>query len=279
MIIGPHLPNTPNLAQEDRAILTLWRPPGALLMPEHGADVVMAVRDCNPRAWFVARLPNSQGADGVVPSPARYADRCLAYIEEWHRIGIYDFQIDNEPMIQPFWGKDGGWRYQNFMGEVYPLLRRGVPKSARIGFPPLVRPYWQGATWGEQEAALSEWRRACQDLAAKFDWIAVHSYWQSPGDMLNPLFGANATVNHAWHPSKPIIVTEFGNSTGDIPDPGVPYPAIEQIMIAQYPKWVAWAREMPYIEGAYCFLLGGTDQWSKFRISRRVAQALTAAIQ
>jgi hypothetical protein len=40
---------------------------------------------------------------------------------------------------------------------------------------------------------------------------------------------------------------------------------------------VAWLRSRPYLRGAPCFLLGGTEDWAGFLVTPAVARAIAGA--
>lgn len=71
----------------------------------------------------------------------------------------------------------------------------------------------------------------------------------------------------------PVSVTEWGCSLTD----KIPRPTDEVIqaeMLRQYPEWLLWAGSFSYVESAFVFILGGTEQWRGFWPSDRVLRRL-----
>jgi hypothetical protein len=274
MILGAHLPNGPITAADWTLVAQLG---GAkFLSADHTPPDLHLLRDRAPDAHVVVRLPDSCHADGSPWGWREYVDLAADVVARWHAIGVRDFELDNEPMFQRFWGPDHAWDYQAWLTDVVGGLRRAVCPGVRLGMPALVRPWAPGWDWARQEAALALWRQACTGVADRFDWVAAHCYYQAPGDRYNPHFGAAVQEIHAWLPHQPILVTEAATSLCQVTP--TPAPAvIEQRMLAEYPDWVRWFRQQPAVEGVYFFLLGGTPDWAGFRLTPAVVRALAGA--
>lgn len=264
MIVGAHAPNGA-IQAGDLAILSRWHPGGVLLMPYHTVEDIHNIRSvAGQNTRIVVRLPDSSEG-GYIPSWRDYAARCWRVIQPAHLAGVWDFVLDNEPQWQPSWGSGRAWDWAAFMWDVLPEIRRlcGTHADIRIGMTPFSHP------------ELDTWLTASARIARLCDWIAVHSYWQAPQDRYSAQFGMNAATFHRWQPDKPILITEFATSISQI-TPALAPAAVEDRMVKEYPDWIRAVAALPYVAGAYAFIVGGTPEWAGFRVTYKVADTLRA---
>jgi hypothetical protein len=45
-------------------------------------------------------------------------------------------------------------------------------------------------------------------------------------------------------------------------------------MREEYPEWLGWLATFQYVEAAYVFILGGTDDWEGFRVTQTIVEAM-----
>jgi hypothetical protein len=275
-IRGGHLPNqgVPSNSPAYPFLATM-RANGALLMPYHSNGTMHDVRAAiGADAYFVARLPESEfenptNKQHYVPSWQDYANACLDTINRLHIYGVNDFVIDNEPQQLRVWGPERAWEWANFMHDVLQNLKPALHKDIRIGLTPFT------------DQNLQTWLRAVDhnNLASFCDFMAVHSYWQAPGDRTSPQFGGNCQVFHRWHPELPIMITEWGSSVCQTRPPPSPE-EVQLHMRVEYPDWLNWIhKNFSYVEGTYLFILpGATDEWAGFMPDLRVALALKPGV-
>jgi hypothetical protein len=93
--------------------------------------------------------------------------------------------------------------------------------------------------------------KANLEAIRQFDAFGVHCYWQQ-NNHLSRDWGACYQVAHELVPGKPIIITEFGDSTNERS------PADK---ISFYREWYAEVDKQPYILGTAVYILGGTPDW------------------
>lgn len=232
-------------------------PESVLMLADRGAE------------HFMVRLPDSTLATGRIPSYQDYARECVETVQKFYDTGITDYQLDNEPNLQA-WGAGEYWEYQWYIAQVITEMRSALPRDVRIGLAPLA---WTALS----DELKTSWLNALIDVAKRCDFVCVNSYWQSTTgtSILWEQFGGNAAAIARWLPKKPVVVAEYGTSISARTVPPAPPPeAVEALMTAQYPIWLAWARSVGYIEAAYAFILGGTDDWSGFRLTDPVVKAM-----
>lgn len=237
---------------------------------------------------FVMRLgdsiyePDHQHLTKWRPTPEQYAEDCLRLIVRFRRVGVRDFVLDNEPNIT--WTKQGYTprEYAGWLLSVITYMRDrnwrdgwDLPPDVRLGLPPIAftdeyphMPY------------LVELRPA----VPFFDFLAVHSYWQSSRKGLESIlkgplrwqrFGGSYELYREMWPGMPIQITEWGNS---IHEQGVWTPQqVAGFRREQYPIWVAFARK--YAEACHFFISSGaTPDWDGYKIGVDIAVAMAATV-
>jgi hypothetical protein len=250
---------------------------------QHGEAEVHQVRSVLPYADLCVRLPDTRKADGTFPSPYQWADACAEIIMQFAPHGVHTFQADNEPQYQ--WNQRGygPWEYQWFMRIAMRHLRYNLQGyTYTLISPPLS---WSPALWslGEHNPTpytLNDWLAAFMwrgatgtepSLWALFDEVGANVYWESRRQMGDPSFGRHVETLRTLS-GMPLTVLEYGL------DPPRNYPTpheAERAMMEQYPVYLAYLRALGWVGRAFAFLIGGTEEWSRFRVTKDVARAMT----
>ena len=277
LLSGLHLPNAP-VTQTDLDVLGIGQFQCAKIMSYHTIADVTNARSRGVKR-FLVRLPDSvwKHPDGreYIPSFSDYGDSVVERALYFYQAGLTDGQVDNEPNISWKAHNLGPWVYRAFMLDVLNYIRPRLPADYRLGFPSV-----SFAT----EWMPMEWLAPMRDLADRFDFLCINSYWQSgrtgtanilAGPMTWLQFGGNVTWYETWLPGKPIQVAEWGNS---IHEQGGHSPAqIEAFKMEQYPLYLKWLNGHRAVEAAYCFIgPGATQDWEGFKVSPAVAHAIAS---
>ncbi|HKP53817.1 MAG TPA: hypothetical protein VJ183_14345 [Chloroflexia bacterium] len=219
--------------------------------------------------YFLVRLPDSVAERGRFRGDAEYANLCIDTISKFVPLGIRNFQLDNEPNM--IWPNDqaGTWRW--LLDRVTRMIRKSpnVPGDVRLGLAPLA---WNPATWTNVQ---EQWIPEQLKILDQYDFVCVHSYWQSAETYNSPSFGGNAKF---WHTdliktTKPTIVTEWASS---IHETGIPAQQVEMLRVTQYRRWLDWVSTLDYVEATFLYILGGTNDWEGFWPTEKVLKAMVS---
>lgn len=264
MLSGAHAPNSGwNLGDYCRFRLGAFRT--VKLMSYHTAIDVDILRGLGCEK-FLVRLPDSVDEGGRWKGKEEWADECVNTIHKFAPLGIKDYQLDNEPNETWPESEAGTWRW--LVSQVVPLIRSsmGVPQDVRLGLAPLS---WKPGTW---HSVQNVWVPEQRKLINLHQFACVQSYYQKAAHYNSPSFGGNATH---WHdvllPSLPLVITEWGSS---IHETGLPASEVEARRLVEYPRWLEWAASKEYIEAAYLYILGGTEDWRGFWPTDKVLRKL-----
>jgi hypothetical protein len=282
MRLGAHMANCP-ITQED---VTLFRGTfeAAKLMvgnnPDphhwiHKPEDVQRLRAAGAK-HILMRLPDSGRADGKRPHFTTYASECEQVVKAFNnaQVGVSEFQLDNEPQEQLAWQeKDSQWVYQAFMRGVLRELRNRCP-NARFGLAPLSYSpkYFGGPLDKWKEAYSTRLGDGTRPLCSLFDFACSNVYWQFPKHLKDPSFGGSFQDVRKWS-GLPVVITEWGNSICH----AAPPPHRNTIIAAmrkEYPEWLGWLATFQYVEAAYVFILGGTEDWEGFRVTQTIVEAM-----
>lgn len=289
MLHGAHAPNSALLPQDFDTLRTGKFQAVKLLVIEgceHKPADVMAIRAVLPIAHFYVRLPDSRSPDGTYPKAETWARKLATIARSFMAVGVNSFQIDNEAQYQ--WDKPdfGPFNYQAFMRDAVFYLRRLIP-TARLISPPLS---WSPALWKHDKNnptpyTLDEWLEAYSwrgadgrspNLWQLFDRAGANVYWQSERQMHDPSYGASFRTVHERSGGMPVVLCEYGNSMWH-QSPQPPLQDVEEAMAAQYPQYLRWLHSMaPVVDAGFVYLVGGTLDWTGFRVTKVVAEALAA---
>ncbi|HYO50499.1 MAG TPA: hypothetical protein VEW94_11675 [Chloroflexia bacterium] len=72
----------------------------------------------------------------------------------------------------------------------------------------------------------------------------------------------------------PVVITEWGISLCDKKPMPHPIEEVHAAMCQEYPQWLRQVRQYEFVEAAYVYILGGTEQWAGFRVTEDVVRAL-----
>lgn len=267
---GAHLPNQA-ITQNDLCRFRLGAFDAGKLMHFHSSLEVATLRVVRPDVYLMVRLPDTgQYSASVSECVGAWGN----VIRHGLQVGIHDYQADNEPQLQDAWrGKPWLWRW--FYEQVLLGVRATVPGQYRLGLAPLT---YSPSLWD----TLPEWRKMLvwrdpanpshRSLSQLCEFACANAYWQSDRQMRDKGFGGTFMDVHELT-GLPVSVTEWGCSLTD----KIPRPTDEVIqaeMLRQYPEWLLWAGSFSYVESAFMFILGGTEQWRGFWPSDRVLRRL-----
>jgi hypothetical protein len=225
---------------------------------------------------ILMRLPDSGRPDGTRPNFMTYASECEQVVKAFNnaQVGVSEFQLDNEPQEQLAWKGDGSeWVYQAFMRDVIRELRNRCPNT-RFGLAPLsYSPKYFGGP-------LDEWKKAystklgdgTRPLCSLFDFACSNVYWQRPNQLKDPSFGGSFQDVHNWS-QLPVVITEWANSLAH-DNPAPHRNTIVAAMRKDYPQWLGWLATFGYVEAAYVFILGGTEDWEGFRVTQTIVEVM-----
>lgn len=264
MLSGLHAPNAP-FTQDDFCGVRVAGVGAVKLMWYHTEADVKRLRAAGV-TYLLMRLPDSVDDTGRWKGDTEYADECVTLIRKFHPLGIHDYQLDNEPNLT--WGPHSAGVWAWFMDRVVRLIRNKIPNFIRLGLAPLS---WKPSTWKNVEDV---WVPEQRKLVGGYQFLCVHSYWQSAAHYNLPPFGGNAThFHHLFGGALPIVITEWANS---IHETGIPSEAVEAIRAVQYPQWLGWIATKPYVESAFLYIMGGTEDWRGFWPTDKVLRAMAA---
>lgn len=277
MISGIHAPNA-SISPSTLEIIQRGGFRAAKLMAYHTAAEVATLRTAGV-THFTVRTRDSvwRKHDGsqYIPSFHDYGDALVADLIKFYNMGIKDGQIDCEPNIS--WAavhsEYDPWIYRAFMLDVLGYIAPKLPPDLRLGFPPLsFSPQYEP----------NHWLDVLADLAPRFQFLCVNSYWQSSrtgednilaGPMTWQQFGGNCEEYHRRFSSMTMQIVEWGNS---IHERQLFTPAqVDAFRVEQYPIYLRWLPAHPYVEAAFCWIAPkATSDWTGFEITPAVASAM-----
>lgn len=240
---------------------------------------------------FVLRLPetiyepDAQHPQPWLREPIGYAEDVLRTIARFVRAGVLDYVVGpNEANI--FYHGTGmtptkhAEYLQTFITHIRTRKMRDgydLPEGVRLGLPPVA--------W-EDKYPYMPWLGAQVDVAQQFDFLPVHTYYQSgrhgrtsilQGPLRWQQFGANYEFYQGWQSGMPIMVTEWGNS---IHVQGILTPEqVQELRMEDYPIWLEVTANAG-IEAAHVFISeGATPDWTGFKINPALAAVMGSAIK
>lgn len=227
--------------------------------------------------------PDSAHPTRWLRDPVGYAEDHLRLIVRFRAAGVRDYIIDNEPNIT--WTRMGmGFTPQQYAQWLDTMIRYmrhrrmydgwDLPADVRIGYPPIA--------WTDEYPHMP-YLEALTDVAHQFDFLAVHSYFQSDrlgldNILAGPLRWERFGANYLWYmrkwPGIPVQVAEWGNS---VHERGVFTPEqVSYLRAIHYPIWLQYA-EREGVEASHVYIgPGATDDWAGFKVTEDVARAMAA---
>jgi len=168
--------------------------------------------------------------------------------------------IENEPNIQV--GRDTWWYAQQFtryIRAVWAFFKWLDPASHWKLVSPAIAPRISPDSF--------DWYRTAFEVFNFFDYIGVHCYWQDDWQRENLRWGKQYEFLHELFPAKKIIISEYGNS---LPE------ASWEKRADDYVKFLSNLPE--YVDCAFLFILGGTQDWNIFHLNEGIADKLREAL-
>lgn len=290
-LVGLHSPNAP-FTSADFDIVRIMQAQSVKLLStagtQHTPDDVARLRALGV-GHFTVRLRDSREPDGHIPSYWEYAAHCIIGIQAFYAVGVRNFQVDNEP--QYLWAQQdvGPWQYQWFIKRAVPIIRQNVPGDVRLISPPLS---FSPALWshGPQNPTawlLDDWFAAFAytdggqepSVYSLFDAVGANCYFQSDRQMRDPSFGECWETVHGKSGGKPVVILEWASSANELTDaegnPRYTPAQVEALRIAQYPEYLARAKDSGVVEASYVYIsAGATPDWADFRVTPNLARAM-----
>ncbi|HSJ56341.1 MAG TPA: hypothetical protein VLC95_04120, partial [Anaerolineae bacterium] len=247
--VGLHARNDVHLPERDYELVRRSKIETIKMMSFTDPAVFERLRRESPGIEFIVRLYDERfGADSR-PAPADFVNKMVPYISRLQPYAT-KFEIHNEPnhvaRIEG-WGAsdDNAHSFRGWYMQVLPMLRQAAP-WASFGFP--------GLALNHPHRDL-EWLTICQDAIRASDWLGCHCYWQF-GNMLNDQWGLRFKLYRDRFPNKRIEITEFGNSTPNLP---------ASDMSSQYARYYAELFKYSYLGSASAFIASSPDPtWAPF---------------
>lgn len=166
---------------------------------------------------------------------------------QWYDRGLRFFELYNEPNLTSEGYKFHWTSGREFMNWYLPTLDklRHLFPEAYFGFP-ATSPGPANADRLDEYEFLAE----CASGIAACDFLCNHSYWQNDAELTDAL----KRVREKFFPwQKPIVVTEFGHSWGDLSRRGMEYKKFYQMVGAPESAEVKTIAAMAWIVSAPSF--------------------------
>ncbi len=247
--VGLHARNDVYFPVHDYELVRRVRAETLKMMSFTAVSVYERLRQENPDLEFIVRLYDDRIRQDSRPSPAQFVARMVPLIDQLKPYAL-KFEIHNEPnhvdRIEGWGASDDNARsFRAWYMQVLTALKQACP-WAQFGFP--------GLALNHPHRDLA-WLDICRDAIQASDWLGCHCYWQY-GNMLSDQWGLRFQLYHQRFPDKKIEITEFGNSTPNLPP--------EQ-MAAQYIQYYQELNKYPYLGSASAFIATSPDPtWALF---------------
>ena len=250
MRIGLHARNDTAFTETDYQAIRTARIETLKIMDFTQVSVLERLRQETPGIELIVRLYDDRiSGSHTRPSPSEFVAKFAARINEL-RAYAAKFEIHNEP--NHYQGIEG-WGNSDADAQDFRLwyltvltgLRQACP-WASFGFPGLALNYPHRDL---------EWLDICRDAVLASDWLGCHTYWQY-GNMFATDWGLRFVYYRQRFPTKMIEITEFANSTPNLP---------RQEMAAQYAAYYQRLQQYPYVRSASSFICSSPDPtWLPF---------------
>ena len=262
--VGLHARNDRLFTRPDYELVQRARIETLKMMSLTDPGVFARLRRENPHVEFIVRLWDDRFNKNSRPTPAQFAARMVPIMRNLRPYAV-KFEIHNEPNHASGiegWGPSdahaasfNAWYY-----EVLARLKRACP-WAKLGFP--------GLALNNPHRDLA-WLSICKSSIEASDWLGCHCYWQY-GNMLSDAWGLRFKLYHQRFPNKQIEITEFGNSTPNLP---------REEMAAQYARYYQELNKYPYLGSACSFIASSPDPaWAPFAWMKEGGEMLPVAHQ
>lgn len=247
--VGVHARNATRFTDQDYALVSRAQIDTIKMMSMTEPAVYDRLRQSRPGIEFIVRLYDDRLNETSRPSPAEFVSRMVPIIQTLRRY-TDKFEIHNEPnhvkRIEGWGSSDENARsFRVWYQEVLSRLKAACP-WAKFGFP--------GLALNAPHRDLP-WLEICKQEIQASDWLGCHCYWQG-GNMMSDQWGLRFKLYHDRFPDKLIEITEFGNSTPNVP---------AETMAQQYVQYYTELHRYPYLGSASAFIASSSDpQWAPF---------------
>jgi N-acetyl-anhydromuramyl-L-alanine amidase AmpD len=247
--VGLHARNAILFPEQDYELMRLARIEVLKMMSLTDSSVYERLHREQPNIEFIVRLYDDRIRRDSRPSPAHFVARMTPIIRGLKAYAT-KFEIHNEPNHASGiegWGPsdDNAQSFRVWYLQVLSALRQACP-WARFGFP--------GLALNQPHRDLA-WLEICKDAVQASDWLGCHCYWQY-GNMFSDQWGLRFKLYHQRFPTKQIEITEFGNSTPNLP---------REEMARQYVQYYQELNKYPYLGSANSFIASSPDPaWVHF---------------
>lgn len=247
--VGLHARNTVLFPEHDYELIRRSRVETLKMLSIVEPSVFARLRQEHPDIEFIVRLHDDRLNRDSRPSPAHFVARMVPIV---NRLKPYatKFEIHNEPNhVQGMegWGSsdDNARSFRSWYMQVLSALKSACP-WAQFGFPGLALNY------PHRDLA---WLDICRDAIQASDWLGCHCYWQYD-NMMSDNWGLRFKLYHQRFPNTTIEVTEFGNSTPNLP---------REEMARQYVQYYQELNKYAYLGSASSFIASSPDPtWVEF---------------
>jgi N-acetyl-anhydromuramyl-L-alanine amidase AmpD len=241
--VGLHARNTVIFPEHDYELIRQSRIETLKMLSIVDPSVYARLRQEHPDIEFIVRLYDDRLNRDSRPSPAQFVARMVPIV---NRLKPYadKFEIHNEPNhVQGIegWGPsdDSARSFRSWYMQVLSALKSACP-WAQFGFPGLALNY------PHRDLA---WLDICRDAIQASDWLGCHCYWQYD-NMMSDNWGLRFKLYRQRFPEIPIEITEFGNSTPNLP---------REEMARQYVRYYQELNKYPYLGSANSFIASTPD--------------------
>jgi hypothetical protein len=247
--VGLHARNAVHFTEHDYQLMRRAKIETLKMMSFTDINVYQRLRQENPNIQFIVRLYDERITRDSRPSPAAFVSRMAPIIRRLRPYTV-SFEIHNEPNHVTGlegWGPsdDNARAFQAWYLQVLSQMKKACP-WAEFGFP--------GLALNHPHRDLA-WLDICRNAILASDWLGCHCYWQY-GNMLSAQWGLRFQLYSQRFPEKRIEITEFGNSTPNLP---------RQEIANQYVRYYQELNKYPYLGSASSFIASSPDPtWAGF---------------
>lgn len=204
------------------------------------AEDVTRMQSISRDAYVVVGLPLSNASRPI--SARSFARTAVQRLRALYDAGVRDVELGYEPNVVAG-GLGVNWmsgaEFATWFQEAVNWLRQDLPEI-RVGFPGLSPGATAGGLRAESVAFLEEAAPAMEAA----DWIGVHCFWADEGGAFSPEGGyAYRAYRNHW-PDKPLLITEFSNTSPHVP---------MEDKAQEYAEYYAFLRRQPGLAAAFSF--------------------------
>ncbi|MFC2029096.1 N-acetylmuramoyl-L-alanine amidase [Chloroflexota bacterium] len=247
--VGVNGRNAVAFTDSDYALLRRAKIETVKMMSLTDVSVFKRIRHDNPDVKFIVRLYDDRFHPDSRPSPAEFTARMVPIIKRLKPFAT-KFEIHNEPNhvdgLEGWGAGDANAKaFRTWYMKVLRILKEAAPWAA-FGFP--------GLAPSHPHRDLA-WLKICREAVSASDWLGCHCYWQHE-NMLSVDWGLRFKRYHSRFPDKRIEITEFGDSTPNLP---------ADKLASQFARYYQQLNRYPYLGSANAFIASSPDPaWARF---------------